>query len=120
MLAQGVPVGVGGQVVVDQRHEGAAVVGLGEVQIDQGRGSVLVGVPGEPDLFERVEAAGDAVRAVGRSPVLALAAERPALAEESLRATGAISAAQTSSRGWDTTRLTSTGVPTASPTASLL
>ena len=60
MLAQGVPVGVGGQVVVDQRHEGAAVVvGLGEVQVDQGRGSVLVGVPGEPDLFERVEAAGD-------------------------------------------------------------
>lgn len=71
------------------RYERSTLVLPGEgsrLTIDQGPRRVLVPVPREADLFHRMEAARDAVRAVGRSPLVALAAEPPALAEESFLA----------------------------------
>ena len=59
-----------------------------ELKIDHRAGRVLLRVPREADLLLGMEAAGHAVRAVDRGPVLALLAQLATLAEQRLGAVG--------------------------------
>gem|GEM_PF-4004775 len=62
--------------------------GRGESQVDQRRAGMLVGVPGEANLFQRMVAADHSMAAVRAVPRFTLGAELRAFAEQSLRPGG--------------------------------